>query len=154
MLLVNLGGNPTPRTFSSSHLIFEEYLKEKQYRESTIETKRKLVGFLRKRVNLWDSEAVRDFIKKHPWGGKRKNNAQYAYRNWCQWKDFEYEYDKFREERIHRVEIIDEYKNQVCRYGNIMYCIECLENDPNQYKLCERETHLLCREDITDAIIS
>ena len=58
------------------------------------------------------------------------------------------------EKRIHRVEIIDEYKNQVCRYGNIMYCIECLENDPNQYKLCERETHLLCREDITDAIIS
>ena len=57
ILLVNLGGNPSPRTFSSSHLIFEDYLKEKQYRESTIETKRKLVGFLRKRVNLWDSEA-------------------------------------------------------------------------------------------------
>ena len=92
------GSNPSPRTFSSSPQKFEEYLKEKQYRESTIETKRKLVGFLRKRVNLWDSEAVRDFIRKHPWGGKRKNNAQYAYRNWCQWKGFEYEYDKFREE--------------------------------------------------------
>ena len=61
-------------------LIFDEYLKEKQYRESTLETKRKLVGFLQKRVNQWDSEAVRDFIRKHPWGGKRKNNAQYAYR--------------------------------------------------------------------------
>jgi len=41
---------------------------------------------------------VREFIKLHPWGGKRKNNAQYAYRNWCQWKGFEYKIEKYREE--------------------------------------------------------
>jgi len=68
------------------------------YRESTIETKTKLIRFLQERVNLWDSDAVREFIKLHPWGGKRKNNAQYAYRNWCQWKGFEYKIEKYREE--------------------------------------------------------
>jgi len=53
---------------------------------------------MKKRVNLWDSDAVREFIKTYNWSGKRKNNASYAYADWCAWKGFSYEYDKFREE--------------------------------------------------------
>jgi len=48
-------------------------------------------------VNLWDSDFVKRFIKKHSWGAKRKNNCSYAYRDWCNWKGFNYEYEKFKE---------------------------------------------------------
>ena len=45
----------------------------------------------------------------------------------------------WRDKRIHRVEIQEEYKTQVCRYGNSIYCNECLQFDPIQYWQCERE---------------
>jgi integrase len=48
-------------------------------------------------VNLWDCDSVKRFIKKHSWGAKRKNNASYAYRDWCNWKGFDYTYEKFKE---------------------------------------------------------
>jgi integrase len=57
----------------------------------------KLVWLLHKRVNLWNQEAVKKFIRKYDWHGKRKNNASYAYRNWCHWKGFDYEVEKARE---------------------------------------------------------
>jgi integrase len=115
------GSNPSPRTFrpspnnglqthenlsiqsleSSSNLSLEhfiEYLRDQDYRESTIRTKVKLVRFLRKRVNLWDQDSVKVFIRGHHWHGKRKNNASYAYRNWCLWKGFDYVVEKAMEE--------------------------------------------------------
>jgi integrase len=57
----------------------------------------KLIRFLQKRVNLWDQEAVKKFIRNYIWHGKRKNNSSYAYRNWCHWKGFDYEVEKARE---------------------------------------------------------
>ena len=47
--------------------------------------------------NLWDTEKVREYIKKSQWDGRRKNNAGYAYRDWCRWKGFDYEFDRVRE---------------------------------------------------------
>jgi len=38
---------------------FRQYLREQNYRDSTIRTKSKLISFLLKRVNLWDQEQVR-----------------------------------------------------------------------------------------------
>ena len=111
------GSNPSPRTYSSSLYIepeyealsspsnrilnptssFDEYLRDKELAESTVRTKVKLIRFLEKRLNLWDSDSVKQFIHNHAWGGKRKNNASYAYRDWCNWKGFEYSYRKYKE---------------------------------------------------------
>ena len=49
-------------------------------------------------MNLWDQESVKSFIRRYSWHGKRKNNASYAYRNWCLWEGFDYEVEKAREE--------------------------------------------------------
>jgi hypothetical protein len=57
---------------------FDEYLRDRELAESTLKTKVKLIRFLEKRLNLWDSDLVKQFIKQHAWGGKRKNNASYA----------------------------------------------------------------------------
>ena len=76
-----------------------EYLKSKDYQVSTIETKWKLINILSRRVsNLWDSDLVRDYIKRSSWGNKRKNNVGYAYRDWCIWKGFQVQMDYFKEE--------------------------------------------------------
>jgi len=105
------GSNPSPRTFSSSLYIegnespnilnhlsgFDDYLLEKGLSKSTIKTKIKLVKFLQKRLNLWNADSVKKFISNYNWGAKRKNNASYAYRDWCNWKGFDYEYEKFKE---------------------------------------------------------
>ena len=98
----NKGGLQTLGTLSfqdleSSLEPFTEYLRDQGYRESTIRTKVKLISFLRKRVNLWDQEAVKKYIRNYDWHGKRKNNASYAYRNWCQSKGFDYVVEKARE---------------------------------------------------------
>ena len=52
-----------------------------------------ITGFFFARA-LWDVDLVRDLIRKHPWNGKRKNNASFAYRDWCRWKGFEYVVEK------------------------------------------------------------
>jgi integrase len=103
------GSNPSPRTLASSlyiepkddvltsKLSFDEYLRNKELAESTIKTKVKLIRFFEKRLNLWDSDSVKQFIHQYTWGGKRKNNASYAYRDWCNWKGFDYIYKKYKE---------------------------------------------------------
>jgi integrase len=37
-------------------------------------------------------------IKNANWGNRRKNNAFFAYRDWCRWKGFDYEYETLREQ--------------------------------------------------------
>jgi integrase len=76
---------------------FREFLQDRRLAESTIDAKIKLVKHLAKHNNLWDSEAVTKFITRAKWGGRRKNNAGYAYMDWCNWKGFEYEFTRFRE---------------------------------------------------------
>jgi integrase len=77
---------------------YQEYLRDRGLRDSTIETKTKLIHILRKRVgSLWDSDKVGQHIRRAQWDGRRKNNASYAYRDWCRWKGFEYEFERVRE---------------------------------------------------------
>jgi integrase len=78
---------------------FVEYLQSKRLAESTVQAKIKIVRHLEKRFNLWDSDKIRDYIEKSDWGGRRKNNAGYAYADWCAWKGFPYEFQRFREEQ-------------------------------------------------------
>ena len=85
------------KSILSPVLGFDEYLRDKGLSKSTILTKVKLAKMLSKRLNLWDSDAVREFIHTYDWGAKRKNNASYAYRDWCNWKGFDYEYEKYKE---------------------------------------------------------
>ena len=77
---------------------FYEYLKNRRLAESTIETKIRLVKHLNRYCNMWDSEEVTNYITNKSWKGIRKNNACYAYRDWCQWKGFDYKVERFREE--------------------------------------------------------
>jgi integrase len=66
--------------------------------ESTIEAKVKLVKHLASKYNIWDSDSIRQYIYKAKWGGRRRNNAGYAYMDWCKWKGFEFTFEKFKEE--------------------------------------------------------
>jgi integrase len=77
---------------------FVEYLKGKRLEESTIEAKLKLVKHLNTKFNLWDSDLIREYIYNAEWGGRRKNNAGYAYMDWCRWKGFDFSFERFREE--------------------------------------------------------
>jgi integrase len=94
------GSNPflcaTAEPFRSEG--FEEYLKGKRLEESTIEAKLKLVKHLNTKFNLWDSDLIREYIYNAEWGGRRKNNAGYAYMDWCRWKGFDFAFERFREE--------------------------------------------------------
>ena len=77
---------------------FREFLASKGLRDSTIRSKCKILRMLSKRVNLWDSEAVEKFIRDSEWVGKRKNTVSYAYKDWCGWKGFSYEFKQYEEE--------------------------------------------------------
>ena len=52
---------------------------------------------LSKRFNLWNSEAIRGFLKNANLSGKMKNNINYAYQDWCKSKDFDYSFTYFEE---------------------------------------------------------
>jgi len=94
------GSNPflcaTAEPFRSEG--FKEYLNGKRLEESTIEAKLKLVKHLNIKFNLWDSDLIREYIYNAEWGGRRKNNAGYAYMDWCRWKGFDFAFERFREE--------------------------------------------------------
>ena len=90
MTKVFVGSSPSSRTLSPSLEVlvevseFNSYLLEQEYRLSTIKTKLSLIKVLAKRSgNLWDSDTVTEVIKNAKWTNRRKNNANYAYRNWC-----------------------------------------------------------------------
>ena len=53
-------------------------------------------------------------------------------------------------EKFGRVEIPLKYKIQVCRYGSVSVCIECLENDPIQYEQCQKMVSRLIIHDQSD----
>ena len=64
-----------------------------------MEHKLRLVRYLERRFNLWESDAIREHIKRCSFRNRRKNNISYAYRDWCRWKGFDYRIDKFKEEQ-------------------------------------------------------
>jgi integrase len=96
-----VGSSPSSRTFSPtqerSEISFREYLKDKQLKPSTIKTKINVLTTLKRRCNLWDSNQVTETIKKANWINRRKNIAFYAYRDWCRWKGYDFEFEKLRE---------------------------------------------------------
>ncbi|MBD3206617.1 tyrosine-type recombinase/integrase [Candidatus Bathyarchaeota archaeon] len=52
---------------------------------------------MKKRVsNIWDSQEVRDYIKKAELSGSRKNLYGQAYKDWCKWKEFDFEPDRYK----------------------------------------------------------
>ena len=78
---------------------FEDYLKDRGLASTTIESKLCMVRHLELRFNLWDSEAIREYIKRYECTGRRKNNLIYAYRDWCRWKGSDYQFEKHKEEQ-------------------------------------------------------
>ncbi len=64
-----------------------------------MEYKLRLVRYLELRFNLWESDAIREYLKGYSCGNRRKNNISYAYRDWCRWKGFDYEIEKYKEEQ-------------------------------------------------------
>ena len=77
---------------------FSEYLRDRRLADTTIEYKLRLIRHLELRFNLWESDTIREYLKNYSCGGRRKNNISYAYRDWCRWKGFDYEIEKFKEE--------------------------------------------------------
>ena len=78
-------------------MTFEEYLREKELAETTIEYKLRLIRHLELRFNLWNGDSIKQYLRKYSCSGRRKNNISYAYRDWCRWKGFDYEVEKFKE---------------------------------------------------------
>ncbi len=76
---------------------FEDYLKDKGLAETTIEYKLGLIRYLELRFNLYESEAIREHIKRLTCSKRRKNNIGYAYKDWCNWKGSDYIIDYFKE---------------------------------------------------------
>jgi integrase len=93
---------PAPQTHPSKfqdEVEYREFLREKGNKESTIETKVRILRNLNRRTgNLWDSAIVTVCIKASNWGSRRKNNGFYSYRDWCNWKGFDYTFKKYRGE--------------------------------------------------------
>jgi hypothetical protein len=64
--------------------------------ETTIQTRLRAIKTLGKRVNLWDSEAVENYIDQYDIGNGGKQIVAQAYVDWCRSEGFEYEKKKFR----------------------------------------------------------
>ena len=77
-------------------LEFEEFLKTRltakgaNLAESTVESRFRAIKTLNRRVNLWDSEAVQDYIDSALWSNGRKEQVSLAYWDWCASKGFEF----------------------------------------------------------------
>lgn len=46
-------------------------------------------------MNLWDCEAVQEYIDQANWTNGRKEHVSLAYYNWCEWKGFDYKRKKY-----------------------------------------------------------
>jgi len=65
----------------------------------TAESKQIIINALRKRVSsLWDSTEIEHYIKTAELSNGRKNLYGQAYRDWCNWKGFDYQPKHFRKE--------------------------------------------------------
>ena len=92
-----VGSSPTSRTSLDTYHTFEDYLKSKRLAETTIESKNNIVNQLSHHCNLWNLNEVRNHIERSNWVNGRKNLVLFAYQDWCVWKGFKFDVDKFRE---------------------------------------------------------
>lgn len=126
------GSNPTPRTITERPAQlgdFEKYLRSKRTRrgtllaETTIKTKMRAIKTLSKRVNLWDSEAVENYIDHADLCGGRKEIVAQAYADWCRSRGFEYEKKKYhRERKLPYIPTEKEVDQLIGGFSNSPYC--------------------------------
>jgi integrase len=80
------------------------WLKKKVVRgrklcDLTMAGKVRILKQLDKRVNLWDADAVSEYVDNADWTKLRKNLALYVYQDWCSFKGFSFKFQKYPEER-------------------------------------------------------
>jgi integrase len=92
------GFESLPRRHDPNPQPFKEYLEDLRLAQSTIQYKQRLIRHLELRFNLYNSDAIKAYIRRSKWGSRRKNNVSYAYKDWCRWKGFDYEFERFKEE--------------------------------------------------------
>ncbi len=92
-----MGSNPISCATTPISASLEIYLKGKGLAETTIESKLLLIRHLELRYNLWDTESIRNYIRDANCVPKRKNNLAYAYRDWCNWKGYDYDHTYLKE---------------------------------------------------------
>ncbi len=91
-----MGSNPIPCATTHIPRVYDsfiEYLTEvRGNAHITAKNKQIIINALVKRVsNLWDSGEVEQYITKSDLSNGRKNLYGQAYRDWCNWKGFDYE---------------------------------------------------------------
>ena len=101
---------PECREFKSPHPHYDEpttsftdfglWLKRKHnISDVTIIGKIKKGKAIQRHVNLWNQEAVRNYIQDSPFKNGYKNNLGYAYADWCEYQGFGYDHQRFPTER-------------------------------------------------------
>jgi integrase len=79
---------------------FALWLKRKHnLQESTIAVKIRKLKALRRKVNLWNVESVRNYIQDAPFKGGYKNSLGYVYADWCEFQGFEYKHLRLHTEK-------------------------------------------------------
>ncbi len=95
-----MGSNPIPCA-TSKFPVSEGYvtylLEIRENALITAKNKEIIINALRKRVSsLWDSSEVETYIKDSELSNGRKNLYGQAYRDWCNWKGFDYKPKRFK----------------------------------------------------------
>ena len=98
----SVGSNPTPCATTELPVweSYEEYLTEVRGNAPiTVKSKKVILKALSKRVsNLWDSLEVEQYIKDSSLSNGRKNLYGQAYRDWCNYRGFDYRPTQYRKE--------------------------------------------------------
>ena len=95
-----MGSNPIPCA-TSKFPVSEGYvtflLEVRENALITANNKEIIINALRKRVSsLWDSSEVELYIKNSELSNGRKNLYGQAYRDWCNWKGFDYKPKRYK----------------------------------------------------------
>lgn len=78
---------------------FAKWLVEERHQsKNTVETKLENLRRLKRRVNIWDADAVKRYIANSNWGSNYKMLMEYTYWDWCKSNGFNYEMTRYRKE--------------------------------------------------------
>jgi hypothetical protein len=96
-----MGSNPIPCAIQHIPCVHESYIdfltEVRENKMITAKNKQIIINALRKRVSsLWDSPEVKAYIKNCELSNGRKNLYGQAYRDWCNWKGFDYQPKHFK----------------------------------------------------------
>jgi len=98
-----MGSNPIPCATTQILCVYDTFIKYlTEVRENkliTAKNKQIIINALTKRVsNLWNSEEVEQYIKTCDLSNGRKNLYGQAYRDWCNWKGFDFKPKHYKKE--------------------------------------------------------